>query len=104
MVSTTQDITFKLIGTTELSVWGPMYLTLTGTPDFDEFVFNQIEKGHLTPGQTSYLWEYTDGYKFTITSTVGDVNSSNGKYSAHCLKKTRSAILDGSYNSGAICF
>ena len=49
------------------------------------------------------MWEYTDGYKMVITSNVGKTVTSAKKHSAHCIKKTTSAIT-GAYDGGAICF
>lgn len=59
-----------LKGATGGGVWGTMYIYLDGVADFDKYVFDQISLGELTPSQASYLWEYTDGYRFTITSNL----------------------------------
>lgn len=89
---TSQETTFKLIDTMPTFVWGPMYFTITGIQDFDEYVFGKLDRGELTAKQASYLWEYTDGYAFTITSTIGAVNTSSNSNGAHCIKKTTSQI------------
>jgi len=80
--------------------WGKFYMTLSGNADFDDYVFDQLRIDYFTPTQAAYLWEYTDGYKMTIESTIttATVNS------AHCIKKTKSAITGSAYDSGTLCF
>jgi hypothetical protein len=77
-----------------------MYMTLSGNADFDEYVFEQLRTDYLSPTQAAFLWEYTDGYKLTIESTIKTASV----LSAHCIKKTKSAITGTSYDSGSLCF
>jgi len=99
-MTTITDNNYLMIGTKATNKWGEFYLTLTGTADFDKYVFDKLANGELTGVQASALWEYTDGYKLTLTSQI---QSSAASYSIHCLKKTHS-VLTGEYDSGAICF
>jgi len=73
---------------------------MRGYDDFDEYVFQQLENGHLTSAQATVLWEYTDGYQAVLTSTLATAST----YGIHCLKKTHSVIQQGEYDTGAICF
>merc|ERR1719469_1825744 len=56
--------------------WGKFYMTLSGNAD------------------------YTDGYRMTIESTITLATAN----SAHCIKKTKSAITGAAYDSGSLCF
>jgi len=80
--------------------WGKFYMTLSGNADFDEHVWSLLGTDYLTPNQAAYLWDYTDGYRMTIESTITLATAN----SAHCIKKTKSAITGAAYDSGSLCF
>jgi hypothetical protein len=88
----------------EQTRYSQMYITLAGEADFDEYVYNKLESGELTADQATYLWDYTDGYKMTITSTINYASTDTDINSIHCLQKSWSAITQADYNNGAVCF
>ena len=91
---------YELVGT-KTNFSAAVTLSLTGTLDFNKMVFDNMNNGIWTEAQAEMVWNYTDGYKFTITSTHSGTNDT----SKHCITKTKAALASGQDASGAvICF
>jgi len=83
----TSEETINIIGAA--TNFNNFYLTMVGEDDFGGYVFERLNSGRLTSTQASYLWEYSDGYKMVITSSIANIATTVWS-SVHCFKKTRS--------------
>jgi len=79
---------------------GNWWINLTGDVDWDDTVFGHLNDGTWTAPQAKWAWQYTDGYRVTMKTTVtGAVGAEHD-----CLAKASTDVGEGNPGPVSMCW